>query len=185
MNTKKNFRMLTAADRAYSDLSTDSNVSAARKLRRMKRRLLLETQNSTVNHPTTKSTSTMMTATDRSDSDLSTSTQGSIDSNVSAFLKLRRMKRKLLLDFVASDDINTNDDDASRNQPEDLCIVCSATRSIGCHWGGWSWCFSLSFWCTTPLGQKKRSLTTLVIVRSLKIVKKSRAKKVDSESNQS
>lgn len=147
---------MTAADRAYSDLSTDSNVSVARKLRRIKRRLLLETHNSIMN-PTTKSTSTMPTTTERSDSDLSTSTEGSTstDSNVSAFLKLRRIKRKLLFDFVASDDTNTNDDDASRNQPEDLCIVCSATRSIGCHWGGWSWCLSLNLWCTTPRGQKK------------------------------
>mmetsp|Transcript_43723 Transcript_43723/g.105456 ORF Transcript_43723/g.105456 Transcript_43723/m.105456 type:complete len:87 (+) Transcript_43723:195-455(+) len=80
-------------------------------------------------------TSNMMTTTtsNLSISDLSTSTQGSVESNVSAGRKLQRLKRKLLLDYVANNDTITNDDASISHQTDNLSLVNSANPSVACY----------------------------------------------------
>lgn len=71
-----------------------------------------------------------MTSTNGSTSDLSTSTQDSMDRNVSAARKLRRMKRRLLLDYVANTaSENIHNDDASQY----LSLVSSVNPVVLCH----------------------------------------------------
>mmetsp|Transcript_43726 Transcript_43726/g.105459 ORF Transcript_43726/g.105459 Transcript_43726/m.105459 type:complete len:85 (+) Transcript_43726:119-373(+) len=78
-------------------------------------------------------TSNIMTTSNLSISDLSTSTQGSVESNVSAGRKLQRLKRKLLLDYVANNDTIANDDASINHQPDNLSLVNSANPSVACH----------------------------------------------------
>ncbi|CAJ1943535.1 unnamed protein product [Cylindrotheca closterium] len=80
---------------------------------------------------TSKNNSKMESHLNRSISDLSASSQGSADSNVSAARKLRRMKRKLLLDFVNDDPTNNDTNDYNDNDDDDAStVVMSNEREV-------------------------------------------------------